>query len=744
LALVVRAATEDSAERTVGHKGQAALGESLRKVEAELAAGRGEQALVLCQEVQGRFPRALAVQRVLGEVYLTLRKQREALGALERALAGDPEDARALCARAIVHQMHGDSAAALAWYRRACDVRPDDPVLRATYRELALHLGQPSYQPTRLGLARLYLRGDLLTHAVREWETLAAEQPGQLEAQVGLAEALWRAGRAQAAEEQCRRILANAPSCIKAHILLAALLLDRKLADEARRHAERATELDPEQRIAQALFADRLAAGDPALATLLLGSPSASRSLAATPRAALPGASKQVLSETEYMLWGPDEETRARAAIAARQATVTNLGPADPAQAAQVDRVASDQVVAPPKRTTGQLGHAANFVPPVLVEQGESMNDSETRKAIGWVQWLQSQGARVHPGMAGSAPGAPPATAPGASGARPTPRPSSSQPAAPPRPAPADRSRHPAVPLGSFPGNPATDAADSTAALRAMFAELDGGARSAADLPMAGSQAGAPGSSGLGREPLYPPDPVPAGNASFGGARGAEPFARSEPSGGNPVPAAWDDNAGRPAGWLAEDAAQPNLLPRNRRETETERLAQAHALSQGHGAEPPPGAAVTLESLERRFAESGFQPVEPQPGLLAAMAAGDSGVTSSLTSSLTSSRAPSYGPERVALPSEMATDYVGRMHLARTWRKEGRLDDALAEYRVLLKQAPDILPELIAELMECQQQAPEHPEVHRLLGDARIQQGDYLGALEAYNRAVALTHPDEL
>ncbi|MBF6591734.1 MAG: tetratricopeptide repeat protein, partial [Ktedonobacterales bacterium] len=138
-----------------------ALSEDLRRVEAQIAAGHPDLALALCQEVQSHYPRALAVHRVLGEVYLALRKPREALGALDRALDGDPEDARACCARAIVHQMHGDSLAALAWYRRACDIRPDDTVLRSTYAELAAHLGQPPYSPTPVGLARLYLRGGL-------------------------------------------------------------------------------------------------------------------------------------------------------------------------------------------------------------------------------------------------------------------------------------------------------------------------------------------------------------------------------------------------------------------------------------------------------------------------------------------------------------------------------------------------------------------------------------------------------
>jgi hypothetical protein len=42
------------------------LTERLRRVEAEIAAGRPEQALAYCQDLQAVYPRALRVQRVLG------------------------------------------------------------------------------------------------------------------------------------------------------------------------------------------------------------------------------------------------------------------------------------------------------------------------------------------------------------------------------------------------------------------------------------------------------------------------------------------------------------------------------------------------------------------------------------------------------------------------------------------------------------------------------------------------------
>jgi tetratricopeptide (TPR) repeat protein len=543
--------------------------------------------------------------------------------------------------------MHGDSQAALQWYRRACDVRPEDQVLRSTYSELASRLGQPAYQPTRVGLARLYLRNDLNAHALREWESLAQETPDLLEVQVGLAETLWRVERPDEAQALCERILANAPTCLKALLLLAAIHYDAGRDDEALRLALRARDLDPELRIGNALFSDRLTAGDTGLRALLNGEkteraqrPRAnSRPLAASqpgrevsqlaahvaarPLSSLdlgvkvPEEFQGLFSETEFMLWGPDDETRTRMATQALEATdkyprvkpppkqTLPIPPAPlTAPPAPTPPVVEAPSTAPTQATPTPAAPARpqEFVPPALIEHGIPLQDDEARDAMGWVNWLQSQGAQ----------------------------PQGTQASPPQQATPNDAAEETNFVLRAEPPP------NGAGALRAMFAELG---------------------------------PTPSG------------------------------------------------------ESETGRLARVKELAQQPD-EPRPDGVTGLETLEAELASSGFQQMEAGQGMLASIAAGEA-----------AARALGVDPNA---PSGDGGAYPARLEQAREWREMSRLDEAFSTYRVLLKMAPDLLPDVAAEIEEALRAAPDHPEARRLLGDVKLKQGDYMGALEAYNRAVEL------
>jgi tetratricopeptide (TPR) repeat protein len=216
----------------------------------------------------------------------------------------------------------------------------------------------------------------------------------------------------------------------------------------------------------------------------------------------------------------------------------------------------------------------------------------------------------------------------------------------------------------------------------------------------------------------------------------------------------WSDSQASAEGWTLDSGLPAEM--RRLRDFEAAPAVLTRDAGPGYerdavdeGDAPP---VATLESLEQGFTASGFSNMELRPGELAALVGqpmppeANDGAPSIFSGPLVETGAAYAAP---AAPSEPESafvedepepsDYAGRLDRARGRRANGQLEDALGEYRVILKNAPDLLAEIVSELQESMMAAPENPEVHRLLGDARIREGDYLSALESYNRAVALT-----
>lgn len=179
--------------------------------------------------------------------------------------------------------------------------------------------------------------------------------------------------------------------------------------------------------------------------------------------------------------------------------------------------------------------------------------------------------------------------------------------------------------------------------------------------------------------------------------------------------------------------------------------AGAHAANSGSAAPD-----LTLEALEGAHNAEGYQQFDLEPGSLAAFVgdaqgsgAGASEAARALDEFFQEPEQPPLPPVEPEAPTPEAqpaiapTDYPARLAAARSLREAGSLDEALVEYRALLKNAPDLLPDVLSDLEASLDEQPEHPELHRLLGDARIRQGDYMAALESLNRSVSLTQPGD-
>jgi tetratricopeptide (TPR) repeat protein len=68
----------------------------------------------------------------------------------------------------------------------------------------------------------------------------------------------------------------------------------------------------------------------------------------------------------------------------------------------------------------------------------------------------------------------------------------------------------------------------------------------------------------------------------------------------------------------------------------------------------------------------------------------------------------------------------------------GAYDEAMQEYRILIRNAPELLGDLISNVRALLRLAPKYTAGYRVLGDAYMRQGEYLQAMEAYNKALTI------
>ncbi len=68
----------------------------------------------------------------------------------------------------------------------------------------------------------------------------------------------------------------------------------------------------------------------------------------------------------------------------------------------------------------------------------------------------------------------------------------------------------------------------------------------------------------------------------------------------------------------------------------------------------------------------------------------------------------------------------------------GAYDDAMQEYRLLIRNAPELLGDVISNVRALLKLAPRYTAGYRVLGDAYMRQGEYLQAMEAYNKALTI------
>jgi tetratricopeptide (TPR) repeat protein len=646
---------------------------------------------------------------------------KEAFQAFDRVLVSDPENTLAYCGRALISQQLGDYEAALDCYYQACELSLGNRQLRLEFRRLAEQANQPDFILSRVGLARLYMRGDLLAHAIREWEQVLQSDPERVDARLGLAEALWRDGQSARAAEQCRLILAAIPTCLKALLLLGEIAYRAGNNDEASQYLEQARRLDPDGRMARELLADALI-NDKALASFMLAEPARIPAMEDHPSVAAQS-STSALEALRRAARPPDTAAASgisfsneRFSYSFLDAAAASSGPPlregetlEEMLAALIERPSSPEVPAVPRQTDvpPPTDEAIDRLQALLNSFSQPEEQSTASPAASGP--LSSAGQR--PPTSGPLPpkSAEAATADFAEALfwlDTANRPSDNL-QEPPRADVADPGK--AVPIGVT-QPPGEDTGLSTLRSEGNDEWADEEDTEAGWLRWLQAQ---------GARPLDSPDDL-----EDAGAFSALLHPNDQPA--TQRTKLWEapDPEFVRSFWPNDTVPQRavRLTPGssgNAERTETATGDDAAALA---GLSSVSLRPLTLEELERTFSASGLTRLE---GTLAALTAGRSD--------------DAWGQELPEGPvfTIAEDDYPARLELAERQRKAGRLDEALGHYRAIIRGAPELIDKVIAGLLAATSESPEQAAVYRLLGDAYTRRGNYMEALEAYNRGLA-------
>jgi tetratricopeptide (TPR) repeat protein len=234
------------------------LQEYYAQIEDMVDQGRYAQAVAHGKHILTRYPKYVAGYRLLGRAMLEARRDDDAFDMFLRVLSANPEDMLSWVALSEIYDRRDELEAAVWCLERAFELSVDNQLVGEELRQL--YGRRDGVEPervelTRGALARLYLKGDLLSRSVSEFRTLLDEQPDRVDLEVAFAEALWRNEQRLEASEVCQSILDKLSYCLKANLLLGEIWVNSG-REEGQTYLRRAEALDPQNGIAQMLFGD--------------------------------------------------------------------------------------------------------------------------------------------------------------------------------------------------------------------------------------------------------------------------------------------------------------------------------------------------------------------------------------------------------------------------------------------------------------------------------------------------------
>jgi len=218
-----------------------------REIEMMMDRGQLDEAVAHCHHILRTFPKYLDTYRLLGKLYLELKRYNDAVDIFSRVLVADPNDFVSHVGMSIIRDEDSKLDDAVWHMERAFETQPSNAAIQGELQRLYGRrdgVQPPRIRMTRGALVHMYLQGELYPQAISEAKGVLTEDPGRSDMQILLARAYYKSGQKNDAADSASALLRRYPYCLDANRVLVEILGSER-PESAQIYRQRVNELDP-------------------------------------------------------------------------------------------------------------------------------------------------------------------------------------------------------------------------------------------------------------------------------------------------------------------------------------------------------------------------------------------------------------------------------------------------------------------------------------------------------------------
>lgn len=199
----------------------------IREIDSMIEQERLEEAIAHCRHILSKYPKHIDTYRLLGKAYLERNQNSNAADIFQRVLSAVPDDFVSHIGMSLIREEEGNLQAAVMHMERAFEKQPYNNAIQEEIRRLYGKrdgIEPPKVRLTQGALARMYLKGGLISQGIAELRSALSEQPGRFDLRTLLAEAYQDAGHMGKAIEMASTVLKKFPFNLASNRILAQTL----------------------------------------------------------------------------------------------------------------------------------------------------------------------------------------------------------------------------------------------------------------------------------------------------------------------------------------------------------------------------------------------------------------------------------------------------------------------------------------------------------------------------------------